>query len=63
MELGFNFNSERRKNPKFSIVVLEEFENGTRDEKDPLVQAAKIAKEYVDKVMSSARKNKAGEVW
>jgi MoxR-like ATPase len=43
-------------------VVLEEFENGTRDEKDPLVQAAKIAKEYVDKVMSSARKYKAGEV-
>jgi MoxR-like ATPase len=43
-------------------VVLEEFENGTRDEKDPLVQAAKIAKEYVDKVMSSARRHKAGEV-
>jgi hypothetical protein len=42
-------------------IVLDELENGTRDEKDPLVKVAKIAKEYVEKVMSSARKYKAGE--
>jgi len=42
-------------------VYLDEFKDGTRDENDPLVQAALLAEKYRDKALDSSKAHKAGE--
>lgn len=42
-------------------VYLDEFKDGTRDENDPLVQAALLAEKYRDKALASSKAHKAGE--